>query len=195
MSFSHMYVDGGSASQTISSSTYVPLTGFDTAGEQSTQSGNLGTQITIASDKITAVRGVYYVDFSMSGYTDITGDLLDVTCKLYTDNATSGTGATQAFAAAAGFSARYSFGEVDAYGHLAFTGIYEVTADRCDFKVYANIVRASSENSSSSWSISVNSSSSSSSSQSPESVSSNSALFGETTPLVVVHSQLVLVSL
>lgn len=190
MSFSHMYVDGGSDSQTISSSTYVPLTGFDTAGEQSTQSGNLGTQITIASDKITAVRGIYYVDFSMSGYTDITGDLLDVTCKLYTDNTTAGT-----FAAAAGFSSRFSFGEVDAYGHLAFTGIYEVTADRCDFKVYANIVRASSENSSSSWSISVNSSSSSSSSQSQDSASSNSALFGETTPLVVVHSQLVLVSL
>ena len=131
--FGHLYVDGGSTAQTITCGTPAAMTGFTTAGEASTQDGNLKVQVVAASDKITVKKGRYFVNFDVSGYVDVTSDLADLTAKLYTDNATAAT-----FAAYAGLSARGSFGEIDAYGHLGFSGVIEITADSADLKVYVD---------------------------------------------------------
>lgn len=141
--YGHLYVDGGSTAQTITCGTPAVMSGFATAGECSNALGNLSVVVTAASDKITVKKGVYLVRFSCSGYTDVTSDLADITAKLYTENATDDT-----FAAYAGLSARASFGEVDAYGHLGFSGIIEVTsAHDCDLKVYVDATFAAGDSS------------------------------------------------
>lgn len=140
--FGHLYVDGGSTAQTITCGTPAAMTGFTTAGEASTQDGSLKVQVVAASDKITVKKGRYLVKFDCSGYVDVTSDLADLTAKLYTDNATAAT-----FAAYAGLSARGTFGEVDAYGHLGFNGIIEITADSADLKVYVDAAFAATDSS------------------------------------------------
>lgn len=196
LTYAHLYVDGGSTQLLIPGSltNITPLTSLVTAGESSTQMGNQGAVITAASSKVTVKKGIYHIGFDMSAYTDVTSELMDITAKLYTDNATPET-----FAAAAGFSARASFGEVDAYGFLGFGGIFEVTADRCDLKVYVQSTAPSSEESSSSGSMSSSSSSrsnSSSSSESGETSSSQSPLYqAESISLYVVHASLTIVKI
>lgn len=142
LSYGHLYVDGGSTLQTITCGTPAVMTGFATAGECSTQFGETSITVVAASDKITCKKGIYLVTFNCSGYTDVTSDLADIIAKLYTDNATAAS-----FAAAAGFSARASFGEADAYAHLGFRGIFEVTAASADLKVYVDAAFAATDSS------------------------------------------------
>lgn len=142
LAFGQLYVDGGSTAQTITAGTPAAMSGFATAGEASTQDGNLKVQVVAASDKITVKKGRYLVTFTCSGYSDVTSDLADITAKLYTDNTTAET-----FAAYAGLSAKGSFGEIDNHNCLAFSGIVEITAASADLKVYVDAAFAAAESS------------------------------------------------
>lgn len=140
--FGQLFVDGGSTAQTITCGTPAAMVGFATAGEASTQDGNLKVQVVAASDKITVKKGRYLVSFTCSGYSDVTSDFADIIAKLYTDNTTAAT-----FAAYAGLSARASFSEIDDHRYFGFTGIIEITADSADLKVYVDANFASTDSS------------------------------------------------
>ena len=117
IAFGYLSVHDGSTAQTLAvMGTPEKMTGFDTAGESSTSSGDLSVSVNVANDQIDILPGRYLIMFQVSGFTNPDTDVADIEAQLY-------VGGVEAIVG----KARVNVGANTAYANMMFNAVISYT--------------------------------------------------------------------